>query len=61
MLLVIDRTNMTVRKATSTEMAARITASDALGQEAIEWALEQYGRCDGNDFTIIPEEWEGKE
>jgi len=55
--LVIDRRTMTVVRVDSADKADRIAASDALGAHAIEWAVEQYGRCDGNDFTIIPEEW----
>jgi len=55
--LVIDRRNMTVVRVDSADKADRIASSDALGAESIEWAVEQYGRCDGNDFTIIPEEW----
>jgi len=57
-LLVIDRVKMTVTRADNIREANKLTFnSDALGEEAIDWALEQYGRCDGNDFTIIPEEW----
>ena len=55
--LVIDRVKMVVYLAPTVTMADRMTASDALGAEAIEWSIEQYGRCDGTDFTIIPEEW----
>jgi hypothetical protein len=60
-LLVIDRVNMVVYLAPTATMADRMAASDALGAETIEWAIEQYGRCDGTDFTIIPEEWQERD
>jgi len=57
-LLVIDRVKMTIVRVKGIKEANKLTFdSDALGEEAIAWALEEHGRCDGNDFTIIPEEW----
>ena len=60
-LLVINRKTLETQRASTSEEADRIAESDALGVEAIEWAIEEYGRCDGNDFTIIHEEWFDKE
>ena len=60
-LLVINRAALTVSRAGTIEEADRISDSDKLGVEAIAWALEEFSRCDGNDFTIIPEEWNEKE
>ena len=56
-LLVIDRAAMKVSRAATIEQADKLSDTDKLGVEAIAWAIEEYGRCDGNDFTIIPEEW----
>jgi len=61
MYLVIERSTLTVMRAPTLEMADRMAESDGLGVEAIAWAIEEYGRCDGNDYTIIPEEWKEKE
>jgi len=55
--LVINRLRHVVFVAQDTKEANEIAKDDELGVEAIEWAIEQYGRCDGTDFTIIPEEW----
>jgi len=60
-LLVIDRKNMVVHPADSFEQANFIAEPDGLGPEAIAWAIQEYGRCDGHDYTIIPQEWEDKE
>jgi len=60
-LLVIDRKNMVVHPVDSFEQANYIAEPDGLGPEAIAWAIQEYGRCDGNDYTIIPQEWEDKE
>jgi len=58
MYLVIDRKTLVTFRADTVEAADHIASTDALGPEAIAWAIEEYGRCDGNDYTIIPEEWE---
>lgn len=56
-LLVIDREKMTVQRADSVEEADSMAELDGLGTEQLAWALEEYGRCDGNNYTIIWEEW----
>jgi len=61
MYLVIDRKHMEVHRVSTIEQANFIADPDALGVEAIAWAIEEHGRCDGNDYTIIPEEWKEKE
>jgi hypothetical protein len=58
MYLVIDRKTLKVWRVSSIEKANFVADPDGLGEEAIAWAIEEYGRCDGNDYTIIPEEWE---
>jgi hypothetical protein len=55
-LLVIDRKTLVTFRALDFAHADKIASTDALGTEAIEWAIEEYGRCDGVDYTIIPEE-----
>jgi hypothetical protein len=55
--LVIDRKTLVTFRADTVEAADHIASTDALSPEAIAWAIEEYGRCDGNDYTIIPEEW----
>lgn len=57
-LLVIDRERMTVRRAVTYAEADSFLGEDALGAEAIEWTIEEHGRCDTMSCTIIPEEWE---
>jgi len=58
MYLVINRKNLRAFRAYSAAEADDIAKSDALTAEQIAWSIEEYGRCDGNDYTIIPEEWE---
>ena len=60
-LLVIDRRRRVTFVAQDAKEADFIAKDDALGVETIEHCLEEYGRCDGTDFTIIPEEWENPE
>lgn len=60
-LLVIDRKSLVTFRADGFATADKIAAYDGLGAEAIEHAIEQYGRCDGYEYTIIPEEWQDKE
>ena len=57
-LLVIDREKMSVKQAFGFMEADRMVAEDGLGSECIEYCIEEYGRCDGERFTIIPTEWE---
>jgi hypothetical protein len=59
-LLVIDREKMNVKQVSGFAAADRIAAEDGLGSECIEHCIEEYGRCDGERFTIIPTEWEGE-
>jgi len=56
--LVIDRKTLVTFRADTVEAADHIAKTDAIGVENTAWALEEFGRCDGNDYTIIPEEWE---
>ena len=56
--LLINRTGLFTRRVTLEE-AARETGIDA---EQIEWACEEYGRCDtkaptGAELTVIADEW----
>ena len=61
-LLLINQYSMTVQEVDGFEEANRITAAtDVLDVELIKWAIEEYGRCDGNEWTIIPKEWQEKE
>lgn len=57
MYLVIDRRTLTTSRAANSTIADILAEEDALGVEQIEWSIEEYGRCDGLHFTIIPEEW----
>ena len=60
-LLVIDRRRRVTFVAQDAKEADFIAKDDALGEEQIAWSIEEYGRCDGTDFTILPEEWENPE
>lgn len=59
--LVVNREEMSVRRATTLQQADEFAAEDALGTESIAWAIQEYGRCDGGIFTILPEEWKEPE
>lgn len=56
-LLVINRKVPMAYKANTFEEADFIARTDGLGVGTIEWAVKEYGRCDGNDYVIIPAEW----
>jgi len=57
-LLVIDRRTLKTTRAANANEADRIAAEDALSADQIAWSIEEYDRCDGTHFTIIPEEYE---
>ena len=44
--------------ATIEEAVAISEATDAIDYDSMAWAIEEYGRCDGNEWTVIPQEWE---
>ena len=57
-LLVIDRRRRVMFTAQNAQEANEIASRDEIGADTIQWVIGQFGRCDGTDFTIIPEEWE---
>ncbi len=57
--LVINRKTLETKRAATIEEAVAISeATDAIDYDSMAWAIEEYGRCDGNEWTVIPQEWE---